>query len=109
EMGERLEAFLVRCGYQMIRLGKKLKPSVTLPGNRREVIDWVELPTKKGKPKYLQAFPMSRLSQLPPGKQERLDEMLRTQTITKQMHTRASQVMDLNGMIDLLNAPQDSC
>jgi len=109
EMGARLEAFLVRCGYQMIRLGKKLKPAVTLAGNKRQVIDWVELPMKKGKPKFLQAFPMSRLSQLPAGKQEQLDEMLRTQTITKQMHTRASQVMDLNGMIDLLNAPQDSC
>lgn len=109
EMGARLEAFLVRCGYQMIRLGKRLKPSVTLAGSKRQVIDWVELPMKKGKPRYLTAFPMSRLSQLPAGKQQELDDMLRTQTITKQMHTRASQVMDLNGMIDLLNAPQDSC
>jgi len=109
EMGARLEAFLVRCGYQMIRLGKRLQPSVTLAGSRRQVIDWVDLPMKRGKPKYLQAFPMSRLSQLPAGKQEQLDTMLREQVITKQMHTRASQVMDLNGMIDLLNAPQDSC
>lgn len=108
EMGGRLEAFLVRCGYQMIRLGKRLKPSVTLAGSKREVIDWVELPMKKGKPKYLKAFPMARLSQLPAGKQEQLDTMLREQVITKQMHTRASQVMDVNGMIDLLNAPQDS-
>lgn len=109
EMGGRLEAFLVRCGYQLVRLGKRLKPAVTLAGSRRQVIDWVELPMKKGKPKFLTAFPMSRLGQLPAGKQQRLDDMLRTQTITKQMHTRASQVMDLNGMIDLLNAPQDSC
>jgi hypothetical protein len=109
EMGARLEAFLVRCGYQMIRLGKKLKPAVTLAGNKRQVIDWVDLPMKSGRPKFLKAFPMSRLSQLPAGKQEQLDEMLRTQVITKQMHTRASQVMDLNGMIDLLDAPQDSC
>lgn len=109
EKGARLEAFLVRCGYQVVRLGKRLKPSVTLAGNKRQIIDWVELPMKRGKPRFLTAFPMSRLGQLPAGKQERLDEMLRTQTITKQMHTRASQVMDLNGMIDLLNAPQDSC
>jgi hypothetical protein len=108
EIGGRLEAFLVRCGYQLIRLGKKLKPSVTLSGSRRQVIDWVELKIKKGKPKYLRAFPMSRLSQLPAGKQEELDEMLREGDIDKRQHTRASQLQDINGLLSILTAPQDS-
>lgn len=108
EMGARLESFLVRCGYQLIRLGKKLKPSVTLAGSKRQVIDWVELKVKKGKPQFLKAFPMSRLTQLPAGRQEELDTMLRTGAISKALHTRASQLQDVNGVLDLLNAPQNS-
>ncbi len=108
EMAERLEAFLVRCGYQMIRLGKRLKPSVTLAGSNRQVIDWVDLKIKKGKPKFLKSFPMSRLSQIPAGRAQELEDMLRRGTISKTQYTRALQVNDVNGLLDQVNAPIDN-
>lgn len=108
EMGGRLEALLVRCGYQMIRLGKQLKPSVTLAGKRRQQIKWSDLKVSSGQPEYLRAFAMSRLPQTMAGLQELIDTMLARGTISKALHARLSQVPDIDGAMDLLNAPQDS-
>lgn len=108
EMGGRLEALLVRCGYQMIRLGKKLKSAVTLAGKRRQLIKWSDLKVSNGQPEYLRAFAMSRLPQTMAGRQELIDTMLARGTISKALHARLSQVPDVDGAMDLLNAPQDS-
>ncbi len=108
EMGGRLEAFLTRCGYQMIRLGKEVKPTVTLAGKRKQQIKWADLGMTGDKPQYLRAYPMSRLPQTMAGRQQLIDTMLRNGVISKALHTRLSQVPDIDQELDLLNAPTDA-
>lgn len=112
EMGQRLERFTVGCAYKMIRLGAKAKPSFTLPGRSRQLIDWGEVSDAIGralkKPIGFTAFGMSRFPQSISGRQELLDSMLANGTISRRWHTRFSQVPDVDGMLDLLNAPQEA-
>lgn len=51
---------------------------------------------------------MSRFPQTMSGRQEILDSMLANGTISREMHTRWSQVPDVDGLQDRLNAPHDA-
>lgn len=112
EMGQRLELFATGCTYRMIRLGAEAKPSFTLPGRSRQLIDWSEVKEAIAgavkKPVGLQALGMSRFPQSISGRQEILDAMLANGTISRRWHTRFSQVPDIDGMQDELNAKMDA-
>jgi hypothetical protein len=104
---KRLEAFVVRCAYMKIRIGRELKVSVTLSGRKRQLIDWkqVDIPENKV---GMQAYPMSRLPQTIAGRQEIIDAQLANNEISRETHMRLSQVPDVDGEQDLENAPQES-
>jgi hypothetical protein len=112
EMGGRLERFAIGCAYKMIRLGAEAKPSFTLPGRSRQLIDWSEVKEAIAgavkKPVGMEALGMSRFPQSISGRQEILDSMLANGTIPRRWHTRFSQVPDLDGMQDELNAKMDA-
>lgn len=104
---KRLEAFVVKCAYMKIRLGRELKVSVTLSGRKRQLIKWdqVDIPENKV---GMQAYPMSRLPQTIAGRQEIIDAQLANNEISRETHMRLSQVPDVDGEQDLENAPQES-
>jgi hypothetical protein len=108
EMTGRLEAFVIRNAYQMIRLGKRLKPDFKLPGRQTQLIKWKKVEIFGSRPASATAFATSRLPQDISGRQQLIDSMLANGTISKGLHTKFSQVPDIDGMLDLLNAPQDS-
>lgn len=108
EMGGRLEQFVINCGLKMIRLAKKLRPSFTLTSSTRQLIKWNEVGITDAYAVGLSAFGMSRLPQSISGRQQLLDSMLANGTISRQIHTRFSQVPDVDGLLDRLNAPQEA-
>lgn len=108
EMGGRLEKAVEGIAYKLIKLGKKLKPSFTLPGRNRQLIKWDSVKLLDSKTPGLQAIGMSRFPQTIGGRQEILDAMLANGAISRQLHTRFSQVPDIDGLQDELNAPCDS-
>lgn len=112
EIGQRLEQFVIGCTYKMIRLGAKVKPSFTLPGRSRQLIDWSEVSDAIAgalkRPVGFAAIGMSRFPQSIGGRQELLDSMLANGTINRRLHTRFSQIPDIDGMLDYLNAPQET-
>lgn len=112
EKGGRLEQFAIGCAYKMIRLGAEARPSFTLPGRSRQLIDWSEVKEAIAgavkKPVGMAAIGMSRFPQSMGGRQEILDSMLANGTIPRRWHTRFSQVPDLDGMADELNAKMDA-
>lgn len=108
EMGGRLEKVAEKATYKLIKLGKKLKPAFTLPGRRRQLIKWESVQVMDSSSVGIEAVGMSRFPQSMSGRQEILDSMLANGTISRQMHTRWSQVPDIDGLQDKLNAPHDS-
>lgn len=109
EMAERLEAFDRRCAMQVIRLGIKLKPETNLPGYSKPLVRWdIVEKAFKDRPVSLKSFGVNRLSQDPAGRQEKIDAMLANGEISKATHAKLSQTPDVDGELDMINAPQDS-
>jgi hypothetical protein len=108
EMGGRLEKVAEQATYKLIKLGKKLKPSFTMPGRRRQLIKWEAVQILDSCSVGIEAIGMSRFPQTMSGRQEILDSMLANGTISREMHTRWSQVPDVDGLQDRLNAPHDA-
>ncbi len=106
-IAKRFEAWITRCAYHKIRIGRLLKVPVTLSGRKRQIIKWdqVDIPENKV---GMQAYPMSRLPQTIAGRQEILDSQLANNEISRETHMRVSQVPDVDGEQDEANAPQES-
>ncbi len=106
EKTSRLEDVVLRSAYQMIRLGKKLKPSYTLPGRHgRQLIDWEALELEGTKPVGLQAYSTGRLGQSVAGKLQELNSMLAAGTITRELYNKYLQVPATDDLLDFVNAP----
>lgn len=108
EMGRRLEEVAEAAAGKLIRLGIKLKPSFTLPGRNRQLIDWKSVHILDSATVGIEAIGMSRFPQSISGRQELLDNMLANGAISRQLHSRFSQVPDTDRLQDEINAPQDS-
>lgn len=108
EMGQRLEKFVVNCVYKYIKLAKIAKPSFKVGGATKEMIKWSEVSTILDKNVGLRGFAMSRLPQDIAGRQQLLDSMLANGTISKTIHTKWSQIPDVDGLLDQMNAKQDT-
>jgi hypothetical protein len=79
-----------------------------MPGRRRQLIKWESVTVMDSSSVGIEAIGMSRFPQSMSGRQEILDSMLANGTISREMHTRWSQVPDVDGLLDRLNAPHDS-
>lgn len=108
EMGQRLEKFVVDCAYKYIKLAKKCNPDFKLAGRDKQLIKWSDISTILDSNVGLQGFAMSRLPQDIAGRQQLLDSMMANGTISKTIHTKWSQIPDTDGLLDRLNAPQDT-
>lgn len=106
-ISKRFEAWVVKCAYHKIRVGREIKVSVTLSGRKRQIIKWAQVDIPENKV-GMQAYPMSRLPQTIAGRQEILDAQLANNEISRETHLRVSQVPDVDGEQDELNAPQES-
>ena len=106
-ISKRFEAWVVKCAYHKIRIGRLLKVPVTLSGRKRQIIKWdqVDIPENKV---GMQAYPMSRLPQTIGGRQEIADAQLANNEISRETHMRVTQVPDIDGEQDELNAPTES-
>lgn len=108
ELGGRLETGVVNCAYKYIKLAKKVKPDFKMPGRSKQLIKWSKISTILDTNVGLRGFAMSRLPQDIAGRQQLLDSMLANGTISKTIHTKFSQVPDIDGLLDTLNAKQDT-
>lgn len=107
EMGGRLERVAEKATVKLIKLGKKLKPAFTMPGHRRQLIKWEAVQMFNENSVGIEAIGMSRFPQSIGGRQQILDTMLANGQISRQMHSRWSQIPDVDGLQDRLNAPHD--
>jgi len=108
EKGTRLESFVIKCGYQLIRLAADLKPDFTLKGRNTQLVKWDPAWVKEKRPVGLAAFGASRLPQTPAGRQQTLDGLLANGAISRTTWLRYSQIPDIDGLMDIQNAPQES-
>lgn len=106
-VSKRFETWILRMNYHKIRVGRQLKVSVTLSGRKRQLIKWsqVDIPENKV---GMQLYPMSRLPQTIAGRQEIVDAQLANNEISRETHMRVTQVPDVDGEMDIANAPQES-
>lgn len=107
EQAARLEAFMIRCAYQMISLGAETRPEVTLRGRDYKFVKWDPKWINK-KPMQLLAFGSSRVSQTIAGRRQDLEDMLNKGQISRSTFTRYAQTPDIDQLQDILNAPQEA-
>jgi len=109
EMVGRLDAFVLKVATRLIKLGIKLKPPTNLPGYRKNLVNWKAVEQAfNDRPISLKCFGVNRLSQEPAQRQQQLDAMLANGEIKRSTYTRVSQTPDVDGMLDMINAPQDA-
>lgn len=106
----RLEEAVKKSAYHMIRLGKRAKPDFRLPGRTSRLIKWDDVKILEGErtPIGLRAFSTGRLSQTVAGRTQVLDSLLAKASITRTTYNKYLQVPDTDGLLDYLNAPQES-
>jgi hypothetical protein len=107
EQAARLEAFVMRCAYQLISLGAETKPEVRLNGRQYRYVKWDPKWINK-KPAQLSAFGSSKVSQTIAGRRQDLEDMLNKGQISRQTFTRYAQIPDIDNLQDVLNAPQEA-
>lgn len=108
EQAGRLEAFTIKCAYQMIRLGAECKPEVKLKGRDYRFVKWEKEWINAKRPMQLMAFGSSRLPQTIAGRAQTLSDMLANGQISRTTYTRYSQTPDTDQLQDILNAPQEA-
>ena len=95
-------------GILLVEAGVECKPTVTLPGRKRQEIKWSDIGIDKssfGRPK---AFPMSSLSQDMAHRQQQIDTWFAEGSISKKTKMRLEQVPDTDGYLDLVNAAEEN-
>lgn len=107
DLGQRLEDFVEQIGEHLTDLGEELKPNVTLPGRRNQQIKWGDVELSKNS-FSMRAFPISRLPQSGPGRQQQIDTWYADGIISKATKLRLEQVPDVEAFQDLVNASEDA-
>ena len=107
ELGMALEDFILDIAIRVLDLAKVLKPEEKLTGSRGRVLKWsdVELPDDQMVNKI---FPISRLPQLPAGRQEQIEAWFKEGSINRQQKMRLEGFPDTEVFLDLQNAAQDN-
>lgn len=109
ELAGRIEYFVKRCAVRALRLGIEIKPKTNIPGGKSPLVDWdVVERAFKDSPISLKAYGINRLSQDPAARQQQIEAMLANGEISKKTYTRLAQVPNIDGELDMLNAPQDA-
>ena len=106
EMIERLEALDLRSAYQLVRLGKKLKPKYTRPGSTRQIINWDTLKIGPSTVVGMTALNVGTLGQTFSGQEQKLSAMLAAGAIDRATYNKYLQVPDTQRLLDQLNAPE---
>lgn len=107
DLGQRLEDFVEQTGELLVELGEKLHPVVTVPGRRNQQIKWNDVELSKNS-YSMRAFPISRLPQSGPGRQQQIDTWYADGIISKATKLRLEQVPDVEAFQDLANASEDA-
>lgn len=101
----RLETLVRRSTRQFLRLGKRFSIPFTMPGRKKQIIDWKKVDPDSVE---LKAYNVGRLGQTVAGRTQQLEKMVADGDIDRPIFNKYLQIPNLDGrggMMDTINAP----
>lgn len=106
ELISREEDWDLRNAYQLVRIGKILKPKYTRTGSSRQIIDWKSLKIGDNTIVGLKGLNVGRFGQTLAAQRQELAAMLAAGEIDRATYNKYLQVTNNQQMLDQLNEPE---